>query len=80
MGVLVGKLYIRTAPVLPLQAPSLLQLPTWKCTGLILPTAKRGWKRVLLHGRYAVGTAMGMAVLEGYSCIGYSATCGEKVG
>lgn len=47
--------------------PSLLHLPTWKNTGLIKMTAKRRWRRVLVHGRCAVGTTMGMAVLEGWA-------------
>lgn len=29
--------------------------------------SKRRWKRVLVHGRCAVGTSMGMAVLEGWA-------------
>lgn len=80
MEVLIGKMWVRTVPVLPPQAPNLLQLPTWKSTGLILLAAERGWKRVLLYGRCAVGTAMGMAMVERCSCMGYNATCGEKVG
>jgi len=34
MGLLLGRMWVRTAPVLPPWAPSLLQLPTWKSTGL----------------------------------------------
>lgn len=56
MEVLIGRMWVRTAPLLPPWATNLLQLPTWNSTGLILLTAKMGWKRVFLHGRCVVGT------------------------
>lgn len=42
MEVLIGKIWVRTMPVLPPGAPNLLQLPACKSTGLIMPAAERG--------------------------------------
>lgn len=42
MEVLMGKIWVRTMPVLPPGAPNLLQLPACKSTGLIMAAAKKG--------------------------------------
>lgn len=65
----IGTMWVTTALVFPPQSPSLLHLPIWKNTQLIQMTAKRRWKRALIHGRCAVGTMMGMAVLEGKAAV-----------
>lgn len=65
MEVFIGMMWVRTALVFPPWSPSLLHLPTWKNTRLIQMTAKREWESTLIQGRWAVGTRMGMAVLEG---------------